>query len=245
MTDAGTFSFGDLGSGRFGLAVAAGDVHAWFLSVDGAEVALSDLVSPPLEAVEVEPERRWRLTLAGGDTGFDLEFAALADPVSFADGRDWLCRVIGTVTAGGAAEPIDCLGQRTVAGGAPPQGTLVRRIGAWLGEDQAILARAERANGAEADGDALSVFLVEGEPPFAVPVADPRLSTQYDADGRHVRAGLELWVAEEDDYAHRAGGEVLGRATLTSGAQRMDCAFMRWRMHGREGAGIYDILRRA
>ena len=42
-----------------------------------------------------------------------------------------------------------------------------------------------------------------------VPVADPRLSTTYDGDGRQRHAGLELWVGDgEGEYPHRAAGEV-------------------------------------
>ena len=119
---------------------------------------------------------------------------------------------------------------------------LRRSLGAWLDPDEAILARAERPPGAEHDAETLEVFVVEGEPPVAVPVADPRLSTQYDPEGRHVRAGLELWVGEDDDYARRVAGEIVCATTFDLGTARLDCAFLQWRSHGREGAGIYDIL---
>ena len=76
-------------------------------------------------------------------------------------------------------------------------------------------------------------------------VDEPRLSTTYDEDGRQVRAGLELWVGEEDDYPRRAAGEVLCGSTLDLGDLRLDCAFLRWRMGGRSGVGRYDLLRRA
>jgi hypothetical protein len=76
-------------------------------------------------------------------------------------------------------------------------------------------------------------------------VADPRLSTTYDADGHQRRAGLELWVDETDGYPHRGSGEVLCGSTLELGQLRLDCAFFRWRLGGRTGVGRYDILRRA
>jgi len=76
-------------------------------------------------------------------------------------------------------------------------------------------------------------------------VDEPRLSTTYDEDGRQLRASLELWVGEEDDYPRRAAGEVLCGSTLDLGALRLDCAFLRWRMGGRSGVGRYDLLRRA
>ena len=36
--------------------------------------------------------------------------------------------------------------------------------------------------------------------------AEPRLSTTYDAEGHQRRAGLELWVGEDDPLPRRAGG---------------------------------------
>ena len=43
------------------------------------------------------------------------------------------------------------------------------------------------------------------------------LSTTYDGDGHQRRAGLELWVGEDDDYPQRASGEVLCGSTLELG----------------------------
>ena len=76
-----------------------------------------------------------------------------------------------------------------------------------------------------------------------MPVLDPRLSTTYDAGGRQRHAGLELWV-DEDGFPRRAAGEVVCGTTLDLGRLRLDCAFFRWRMDGREGVGRYDVLRR-
>ena len=91
------------------------------------------------------------------------------------------------------------------------------------------------------DEEAVWAAVVEaGEP---VRVVDPRLSTTYDGDGHQRRAGLELWP-EADGAPHRAAGEVLCGSTLDIGALRLDCAFLRWHMEGREGVGRYDVLRR-
>jgi hypothetical protein len=79
----------------------------------------------------------------------------------------------------------------------------------------------------------------------AVAIDDPRLSTTYDGDGHPRRAGLELWVGEDDGYPRHATGEVICGSTLDLGQLRLDCAFVRWRMDGRSGCGRYDVLRRA
>ena len=69
----------------------------------------------------------------------------------------------------------------------------------------------------------------------------------HDSDeaGRQIRAGLELWVGEDDDYPLRGVGEVLAGSTLELGALRLDVAFFGWHIEGRGAIGRYDILRRA
>ena len=76
-------------------------------------------------------------------------------------------------------------------------------------------------------------------------MADPRVSTTYDGDGHQRRAGLELWVGEEDDYPRRGAGQVLCGSSVELGQLRLDCAFFVWQLDGREGVGRYDMVRRA
>ena len=59
-------------------------------------------------------------------------------------------------------------------------------------------------------------------------IDDPRVSTTYDADGHQRRAGLELWVGEEDDYPRRGAGQVLCGSSVELGQLRLDCAFFAW-----------------
>ena len=80
-------------------------------------------------------------------------------------------------------------------------------------------------------------------PSFAID--DPRLSTTYDGDGHQRRAGLELWVGEEDGYPRRGAGQVLCGSSVELGQLRLDCAFFAFTLDGREGVGRYDVLRRA
>jgi hypothetical protein len=51
-------------------------------------------------------------------------------------------------------------------------------------------------------------------------------------------------MQEEGGIARRAAGEVLCGTTVDLGDLRLDSAFFRWRMEGREGTGRYDVLRR-
>ena len=64
------------------------------------------------------------------------------------------------------------------------------------------------------------------------------------AAGFRGEEAFEAGVAEDDDYARRAAGEVACGTTLDLGRLRLDCAFFTWRMEGRSGVGRYDVLRR-
>jgi hypothetical protein len=76
-------------------------------------------------------------------------------------------------------------------------------------------------------------------------IEDPRLSTTTDGAGRQIRAGLELWLEDDEASAVRGVGEVLAGATLDLAGLRLDCAFFRWHVDGRTAVGRYDILRHA
>jgi hypothetical protein len=192
----------------------------------------------------LEPLRRWRASLEGA---FDVEVEALAPPAELAvgdmEGYEQLCRVRGT--AQGRA--VDCLGQRGHAWGRADWSKLelARTVTAWLDDRTAVALSAVRPTSAKHHADeAIAAAVVLGGTP--VPVADPRLSTTYDGDGRQIHAGLELWVGDGDgEYPHRAAGSVRCGTTLDLGSLRLDCAFFEWRMEGRTGVGRYDIVRRA
>ena len=266
FSDAVTFSFGDLDAGvhavarvglsgersasGLGLVFAGGepvavqadgeasvDERAW-AAIDAAGLATT--VERPLEA--------WTLSFASDGATFDLEVEAVSAPGEVAEGGmegyEQLCRFRGAATIGGQRMTLDCLGQRGHSWGAPDWETmaLARTLGVWVGEDLGVSVLAIRPGGADRhDQEALAAYLYEGGE--AVRVLDPRLSTGYDGEQRQRRAGLELWV-DEESHARRAAGEVVCGTSLDLGRLRLDCAFLRWHMEGREGVGRYDILRR-
>jgi len=224
----------------------AGDPPSWD-SVHAAGVRVS--VAAALEA--------WTVTFQGSDVAFDLRYEACSAPaVLLADapaaraggmqGYEQLCRVTGTASHGGRTHQVRCLGQRGQLWGRPDWSRieLARSLSAWLGEDRALTLTAVRPAKSKGHFDeVLSGFMFEsGE---AVEIADPRLSTTYDAARHQRRAGLELYMDEETGSARRVGGEVLCGTSLDLGEQRLDSAFFHWRMEGREGVGRYDVLRRS
>ncbi len=120
---------------------------------------------------------------------------------------------------------------------------LARTLSAWMGPDLAVSLVAVRpAKGATHADERVTAFLLDGG--GVAEIAEPRLSTTYDGEDRQRRAGLELYVGADDDYARRAAGEVVAGTTLDLGRLRLDCAFFRWHMEGRTGVGRYDVLRR-
>src|SRR2546421_693228 len=198
---------------------------------------------------------------------------AFADAVTFAFGDDeaelfGLAR-IGFSPAAGALNPLAVVfaGREPVAaiarGGGRAHAVDWRARAAGGGRargPQTLPRRAVGSRGlgplrpAGTDGhedEAVSAVLVETDPahpeeaPESHPVSRPRLSTTYDGEGHQRRAGLELWVDEEDQLPRRAGGTAVCGTTLDLGRLRLDTAFFSWSMEGHTGLGRYDVVRRA
>jgi hypothetical protein len=204
------------------------------------------------------PLERWTVAWEGTDHGFSLELDAVSAAAEIApgdavvrlggmEGYEQLVSVRGAVRHGSETIRVEGLGQRGHTWGVTDWNRLelARTVSAWMGEEEGgIVLSSLRPAGAHGhDQEAVWAALVErGEPQ---PVWDPRLSTTYDGDGHQRRAGLELWMTEEEGYPHRAAGEVLCGSSFDLGALRLDLAFMRWHAEGLTGVGRYDVLRKA
>jgi len=232
--------------GREMTASARGDVPA-----DGAD--FSRLAVAGLATTVEEPLQRW--TVASDD--FELAFEAVGPPAALGadepaalcggmEGYEQLCRVSGTVRRDGEAIEVGCAGQRGHAWGTPDWDRIAatRTLSAWLDDGTGIALAAVRPAGA-GDHEAEARWGALLAPAANLGVDDPRLSTTYDGAGFQRRVGLELWIGDEDAYPRRAIGETICGGSLDLGEQRLDVAFLRWRMDGRSGVGRYDLLRRA
>jgi hypothetical protein len=202
-----------------------------------------------------EPLQDWSVAMEGAEHGFELRFQALSPPALIGaddelaraggmEGYEQLCGVSGTVRTGGKSAQVRCLGQRGHAWGEPDWERIeaARTVAAWPGEGYGLALSSVRPVGAVHAEEATWAALLDEQ--GTLPVGEPRLSTTYDVDGRQRRAGLELWV-DDEEHPLRGSGEVLCGSTLDLGALRLDCAFFRWRIEGEEGVGRYDVLRRA
>lgn len=267
----GDLAAGVFGSVRLGLAgEGARRASALVLVFAGTELAIVQQASaqhdgePALDRLNVggvsagviAPLERWRVAFEGEQGAFDLSFDAAGAPGELGSeaaaaalaglhGYEQPCAVTGSVRIGERRFELTALGQHGHQWGAPHWGriALARTVSAWFDDGQAVVLAAVRPTRAKGHGDeATSALLFEaGEP---VVISDPRLSTGYDASGRQRRAGLELWVGEEDETPHRISGTVLCGGSLELGTLRLDSSFFHWRMRGRDGVGRYDVLRR-
>jgi hypothetical protein len=264
-----TFAFGDADARLYGmvrLALTGGrTADGVAVLFDGPEpvsvlvgsVPAEGFAVPGLETTVEAPLRRWNVAFADGANGFRLTFDAagppaeldVAEPAARAGGMtgyEQLCRVHGTVLARGRERAVRCAGQRGHMWGEPDWDRIdsTRTLGAWLDDGSGVVLCAVRRAGSPGHGAEASWAAVLG-PSGSLRVDEPRLSTTYDAAGRRRRAGLELWIGEEDPYPERATGEVVCGTELDLGPLRLDCAFVSWRAGGRAGVGRYDVLRRA
>jgi hypothetical protein len=266
FSDAVTFSFGDpladvYAVARLGLSGEASASGLGLVFSGGAPVAVQadgvvDVTERAWSAIDAaglattieRPLEAWTLSFASDGATFDLQAEAVSAAGEMSDGGmegyEQLCRFRGDATVAGRRVRIDCLGQRGHSWGAPDWETmtLARTLGAWIGEDLGVSLLAIRPAGIDRhDQESIAAYVYDSGEPVAV--EDPRLSTGYDGDQHQRRAGLELWLDEESP-ARRAAGEVICGTSLDLGRLRLDCAFLRWHMEGREGVGRYDILRR-
>jgi hypothetical protein len=274
FVDAVTVSWGDRRSGLYGLAriglsadgasalavLFAGREPVAAAARDGLAAEGADWSSVRAGGVAMAtgaPLERWTVRFDSEDRrhGFELELEAASEPAALDDavvrsggmeGYEQLIVARGTVLVDGTAHEVACLGQRGHAWGAPDWSriALTRSLAVWADGGPAVALSAIRPAGAANHAQEAMWAALLG-PDEVKPIADPRLSTTYDGAGHQRRAGLELWVGEEDDMPERAAGEVLCGSTLELGPLALDLAFFAWHFEGREGVGRYDVLRPA
>jgi hypothetical protein len=167
---------------------------------------------------------------------------------------DQLCAVSGTLRLDGSELEVSCTGWRTTLEGSFELDRMdsFRQTSAWFEPAQGfslVAFRPRKSRGQ--DADVVTAVLLEPEP--TPPVADPRLSTTYDAAGLPTRAGLELWPEEESGdegetdrhYPRRAAGESVGAGVgwEVAGFQ-LRAVLLRWHSRGIDGSGVYLLGRR-
>jgi hypothetical protein len=236
-----TVTFGDLEAGVWGAVWGAEEPFATLGRVDGAE-----LPSLGMALEGSDDGEDWRIV--SDRVELTLTPAAAAAPAG-SSGFDQLCRVRGRVALDGEDTTVDCLGRRGSRAEHPDFGRFdsLRDVSAWFEPAEGIALVSLRPRRAAGHSDDL-ISAVLFEPEATVAVAEPRLSTTYTAAGEPSRLSLELWPDSEHEggsqIPRRAAGEAIGaRARSRQGELDISAELLRCHSHGREGAGVYLLVR--
>ena len=186
-------------------------------------------------------------SLALGGTSLDVELAPLGEPLRL-DGslvgaaELSVCRADGALRRDSAETPVHCLAVTTRATDGGATEAEVRRSIAIAFADGGMLALlAARPAGSAGHGDE-EVVAGLTEPEGKVAISEALLSTEYDREGQHRRANIELW--RDGELPLRAAGSIVNGATIELGGLRIQTGFFRWSLDGRPGLGRYEIARR-
>jgi hypothetical protein len=82
--------------------------------------------------------------------------------------------------------------------------------------------------------------IIPGAEPFGF--VEPLLSTEYDAEGAHTRATLELWQSEEEGAPARGAGIRVAGGGASLAEARLEAARFRWSLDGAQAIGAYEIV---
>jgi hypothetical protein len=147
--------------------------------------------------------------------------------------REWICRLSGTTS-----------GYASVALGAE-LGAPARQRRFWVCVEGKLavigISRGRRESTPHGEEE-LEVHVARGTPLEPGLVADPRLSTSYDGEGRVLRAGLELWEEEIEAERERGGAlRLAGETVVGAELEKVSVAFLDWHRAEQIGTGCYAI----
>lgn len=248
-----TLAFGDLDAGIWGAAWSQGDARPAVLSLgSGVSVVTREVtIEGSAEADD------WRLTGDGVELVLTPRAQAPLVPIvgSEIDGFEQFCEVRGRFVIGADEHELhQCLGRRgaRVAKAGLQRWESAREVSAWFGPGDGLALLALRPHGAAGHEEDLlgAAWLDSGA---ALAIADPRLSTTYDAAGLPARASVEVWLGaqESEQYPRRATGEAVNprsqavdpRGEWSDPGLELHTALWRWRSGAHEGAGVYLLAR--
>jgi hypothetical protein len=226
------------------VAEADGESGAW-LVLDDRRVTEGESGPDGLRMVDDGDRAVASLTVDGG--GLELEATrstgvALEEGSAYADATGAPLEAFAARVRGewrfGDRRRIDVVG-RIVRSARDPDWTrveLVRTLTAALDDGSLLLVAAARPAGAAGHGDEVVDAVVVDAEGSVTRFDEPLLSTEYGPDGRHRRAGIELWGAED-------AAAVRGAGTLIGGAG--DTTFLRFTVNGAAGTARYELVRGA
>ena len=184
-------------------------------------------------------------SLALGNVTVEVELTPIAQPLRLqgpCPGAEELtvCRALGSLREGGGETEIACLAVRRRISEQPSAAGGVRRSVAVALADGGLLAlSACRPDDAAGHGEE-SISAVLSDPGGEQFLDEALISTEYDEQGRHRRATLEL--SSTGAAPIRGAGKIVSGATLEAEGRRAEIAFFSWSLNGRPGLGRYEIV---
>jgi len=273
FSDSVSLDFIDPESGASGLvrvelraAARRADALGLVLDRDKAAVCAPSLAGDPpddwgsveLGGVRVADDgERARVALDGDEVGLEIEATRLGG-VAFGAGsafsdasgltqEPFAARVSGEWRAGGSTGQVRCFGRLVRTSGEIDWGQieLIRSLTAVLEDGSLLAVGSARPVGASGHGEEAASALLLDSDGSVRRFEEPLLSTEYDSEGRHRRAGVELWGSGEDAAALRGAGTRIGGAGADVDGTRLETAFLSFTLDGASGTARYDLTRRA
>ena len=225
------------------VADANGESGSW-LTLDGGGATAGE-VGPDRLRVEDDGERvAVSLTIDAGELELEarpLVGVALDEGSAFADATGATLEVFAARVEGkwglGERRRVEATGRIVRTSGDPDWASveLVRSLTAVLDDGSLLVVAAARPTGAAGHGDeVVEAALVDSEG-AGTRFEEALLSTEYGPDGRHRRAGVELWAPGD-------AAPLRGAGTLIGGAGGV--AFLRFNVNGAAGTARYELVRR-
>jgi hypothetical protein len=202
------------------------------------------------------PLEHWGAVLAAADASLTLELRAISPPIDLSEGRgalvtasagvelyEQLCEVSGTMSARSKRHDLRCLGRRVHAWGSCDWERLgdYRLLYAAFEARRAITFTSARTKRAGGHGDDLRVAYLVSEDAEPAAFEEVRLSTVFGDDSLPVKAGLELFLPQQE-LPRRMGGSRICGANVPYGGGMLSLAFLRWSLDGTSAFGSYETM---
>jgi hypothetical protein len=212
-----------------------------FGSVEGFQPLGVSIRGEPPNGSVLDAGRRWEVSAAE----IELSLVSSADYASSgdADGLVELCAVRGEIRLSDEERRLECGGARLAA---DARCESLRFVAGWFESGAAVALVAQRPRDADGHGKDRVAAVLAGEAD-GTRLFDPRLSTTYGSDGSPRRAGIELWLGEDEDAdfrftrlsldARSAAGD-LSRRHL-----RIECHALQGHDASSSGHGVYLLVR--
>ncbi|HEX2358805.1 MAG TPA: hypothetical protein VHH72_03210 [Solirubrobacterales bacterium] len=229
--------FWDETKGVVGIGWDLGGTRGGAVAIDGAVA--------PRSAELVDHDQGVRIALASRATRIEATLsprppAAGGDEAGAAEGDPRIAPCAAHVEVMGNARRFEGAGQVTRWARSPIEGIGLFRHLAIPAPDGGLLvaAAARELDRSDHAAERTAAWLIDAGG-RATRFSEALLSTQYDAEGRQTRIGLELWPEDPEAPAMRAAATALGVAE----ADGVFAAPMRSSVEGTTGLGAYLIWR--